>query len=103
MSKKSDRILEGVLAGIYASCFGACTAKFVSRMNSYNAQIESITQKVYSAAQQINPEVVEEAKQLISQFADKPPHLHHLAILGAVSGVLAIGYATRVANNDNYK
>jgi len=102
MSKKSDRILEGIIAGVYASSFGACSVDLVSRMNSYNAQIESITQKVYSAAQQITPEVVEEAKQLILQSVDKP-HLYPFAILGAVSGVLAIGFATRVANNDNYK
>lgn len=74
---------------------------YIQSVADYQAQAEAITHQIYSAAQTITPEVVEQANQLISQNCTKPDSFEML--LGVFSGVVAFAYGSRWANKKNYE
>lgn len=83
------RKLDIIVAGLSGAVAGLCAVDFAYSLANYYAQTEAITQKIYSTAQTITPEVVQRADELIAQVADKPDYLN--GIFGATIGIFAIG------------
>jgi hypothetical protein len=79
----------------YALVGGYCIADFATSVANYQAQAGAITQKIYSAAQTITPEVVKQANDLIAQVADKPNYIE--AMVGILFGGLIVNVAVDLA------
>jgi len=90
-----DKIVDYGFLTFDAFVSGFYVSDFARRMAIYQVQSAAITQKVYSAAQTITPEVVKQANDLILQVADKPNYLE--AIVGIFFGGLAISVAVHLA------
>ncbi|MBT5022434.1 hypothetical protein HOK51_02585 [Candidatus Woesearchaeota archaeon] len=96
MSRLSDYLI-GIGVSVNA---GGCGIDFAYSLAIYRSQTDSITQKVYSAANTINPDVVQKANDMVAQFADKPDYFN--GITAVVSGAVALAVLVKAANKQNY-
>ena len=104
MEKIKSRNVDAFITGIEALVSGWLFADVAHSVAKYQAQAESITHKIYSAAQTITPEVAEQANNLIFILTDRSDYFgdYFSAMLGAVNGVVAIAYGVKCANKKNY-
>lgn len=96
-----SRNLDAIFASVNGAVAGWYAVDFVHSLANYHSQAEAITQKIYSSAQTINPEIIQQTNELISQVASKPDYVN--GIFAVLAGVVSIGLMTKVVNKKNYE
>ena len=74
---------------------------FIKEVADYHSQASALTDRVYSMADKITPEVVEQANEMVSRFAEQPGLLN--AALLSIGLGLSLFYANQLGNPGNYE
>ncbi len=89
------------MLGVNTLTVGLNIPIFGKSVVDYYLQANAISERVYSMADKITPEVIEQAKVMVNTFAEKPSALN--GVLLGIGSVLSLYYANRLGNPANYE
>ena len=101
MDRKSSKLQDGFCLGLNIGTASMGLLLFTKSVADYYAQANALIERIYSMADQITPEVVEQANKMWNQFAEKPNFLS--AGLVGLGSILGAYYANKLGNPRNYE